>query len=205
MIRHKFPRDMEEPYIIQYDPSNRPVYIASFASKKIDLKKLREIVDRQVKLQFERIEGVSEVFVGGGFEREIQVQVDPSRLGAFSLDLGPISGVIAASNRQTPGGSLGPLHQAANLCRRKITFDEGDWRLAFFPLDDKGNTVSVERVAEVKDHYRDRTSIARTDGEDRVTVYIQKAGSANTLHITDNCEQITAKYKNSGCKSPRLL
>ena len=194
LIRDDFPREVEQPSIIQYDPTNKPVYIMSFSSERYDLKDLREIVDKQIKLQFERIEGVSEVFVGGGFEREIQVTADPGRMSAHGLSVQPLVNEVSSGNLFSPGGKLpgGGGTNAAGQERNIYTSAKyktiDEMQELFIPS--QAGLLRLKQLAGVRDHYRERDTISRTNGEDRVTLYIQKAGSASTLTITDECEEI---------------
>lgn len=200
LIRDQFPREVEQPSIIQYDPTNKPVYIMSFSSERYDLKDLREIVDKQIKLQFERIEGVSEVFVGGGFEREIQVTADPLRMSAHGISVQPLVQEIGSGNFFVPGGKLPATPGAAGGLERNVytaaKYKSIEEMQKLFVPGEQG-LMRLRQLADVRDHYRERDSISRTNGEDRVTLYIQKAGSASTLNITDACVEIynTLKIK----------
>lgn len=196
LVRSSWPREVNEPAIVRYDPSDKPIFIITFASERHDLKVLREMVDRRFKPRFERVDGVSEVFVGGGFEREIQVLADPARLSAHGVSVQPLASTVSANNIFLPGGKLSAVGQADRYIYTYGRFDKiseiGDLR---FVASEQGGTVALRQLAEVRDHYRDRDSIAQTNGEDRVTVYVQKAGNANTLGITEACETIVAGFQ----------
>ncbi len=198
LIRDQFPREVEQPSIIQYDPSDKPVYIMSFSSKRYDLKELREIVDKQVKLQFERIEGVSEVFVGGGFEREIQVTADSARMSAHGISVQPLVNEVASGNMFVPGGKLPVTQGAAGGLERSIYTAakyESIKEMQELFIPSQSGLLRLRQLGSVKDHYRERDSISRTNGEERVTLYIQKAGTASTLSITERCEEIYRTLK----------
>ena len=196
LVRSNWPREVNEPAIVRYDPSDKPVFIISFSSERHDLKVLREIVDRRFKPRFERVDGVSEVFVGGGFEREIQVQADPSRLSAHGVSVQPLASVVAANNIFLPGGKVGMQGQPERYVYTYGRYSSiGEIAGLRFVVSEQGGTVSIEQLADVRDHYRDRDSIAQTNGEDRVSIYVQKAGNANTLGITEACEQIVASFE----------
>ncbi|MBI3395541.1 MAG: efflux RND transporter permease subunit, partial [Spirochaetia bacterium] len=48
--------------------------------------------------------------------------------------------------------------------------------------------------------YRERDSIAKTNGEERVTIYVEKAGNANTLAITEKCISIAGALRLAGVR-----
>jgi len=89
-LEDRLPREVEPPSVLRYDPSNRPVFIVSFSppeSGDEPFRRLREIVEFQIKPAFERIRGVSEVSIGGGSEREIQLQIDPHRPPPLMMEI----------------------------------------------------------------------------------------------------------------------
>ncbi len=192
LVSTRFPRDVNSPYIVQYDPSDRPVFVVSFASSKMDLRTLREHVDRRIKLLFERVDGVSEVFVGGGLEREIEVAVDPGKLVTSGTAVSAVQSAIADSNTFAPGGRVvRPREMSLYTDARVKSVDQ----LARLPIAGEKGTVILSSVARVSDSFREPDSISRTNGEERVTIYVQKSGKANTLSLTTACEQIVAGLK----------
>ncbi|MBL8018237.1 MAG: efflux RND transporter permease subunit, partial [Leptospirales bacterium] len=191
IIKDSFPREVEDPSIVQYDPNDRPVFTVSFSSQKLDLKQLREIVDRQIKLKFERVEGVSEVFVGGGFEREVHILADPDRLIAHKIGVGVVADAVSRGNVYASAGKLPGIQERMVYTDAKFRHLSEISSGYFARPGREGGILQLSQVARVEDRYRDPGTVARTNGEERVTLYVEKAGNANTLAITDACEEIT--------------
>jgi len=195
-LEDRFPREVEPPSVLRYDPSNRPVFIVSFSPATANdeqFKRLREIVEFQIKPAFERIRGVSEVSVGGGSEREIQLQIDPHRLVALQLsDQVPSSlddgNMFVPAGRLNAGRSLvyadSRLHSIPEIGRLLVPMQfssrEGDSNRPQIPFT---------AFAQVRDSQRDPTSLSLSNGKERISLYIEKAGDANTLSITEECEE----------------
>ncbi len=198
MIRDSFPREVEEPYSVQYDPSDKPVFIVSFASDVHDLKRLREIVDRSAKIKFEQIDGVSEIFVGGGFEREIQVITDPGRLAAHGMSSGPVTQAVAEGNVFVPGGR--PAASQERNIYADAKFRSVEEIRETLVAGAEGKLVRLSQVADVRDLHRERDTIAKTNGEERVTIYVEKSGNANTLWITEKCAAIASTLSLPGVR-----
>lgn len=195
-VRQHFPREVEEPSVVRYDPSDRPVFVVTFASNSYDLKAIRSIVDQKIKLRYERIPGVSEVFVSGGYEREIHVTVAPDRLAALQIPASMVARNVADGNVLVSGGTKGTAEARASvfLDARLHTLDRFE-QITLPSVQGKDRRrmeTPLPAIARVSDAYRSRTSLARTDGAERVSIYVQKAGSANALSVTNECERITA-------------
>lgn len=67
---------------------------------------LYKILDDAVANPLARISGVGSVSISGAPKREIHVYVDPKRLEAYNLSIETISAIVAAENRNIPGGSF---------------------------------------------------------------------------------------------------
>ncbi|EHQ05104.1 efflux RND transporter permease subunit [Leptonema illini] len=194
-LEDRFPREVEPPSVLRYDPSNRPVFIVSFSPAQAtdeQFKRLREIVEFQIKPAFERIRGVSEVSVGGGSEREIQLQIDPHRLVALQLSE-QVPSSLDDGNMFVPAGRLDAGRSLVYADSRLRSIQEIG-RL-FVPMEPSSREQDSNRpqipftaFAQVLDSQRDPTSLSLSNGKERISLYIEKAGDANTLSITDECE-----------------
>src|SRR4030095_9740463 len=63
-------------------------YVLEDTSRQLDLAKLRELQDFTVRPALQAVPGVAEVASLGGFERQYQIVLDPTKLAAFGLTFG---------------------------------------------------------------------------------------------------------------------
>nr|MBP7584008.1 efflux RND transporter permease subunit [Spirochaetota bacterium] len=107
LLRSSFPRAVQEPMVIRYDPSDRPAVIASverIPDTKATLTDIREYAERVIKPRLQRIESVSEIFVAGGLQREIHVTVDSGKFSSRSLDFDRLFKVLQEGGISLPAG-----------------------------------------------------------------------------------------------------
>src|SRR5471030_2268045 len=81
-------------------------FMYSLNSTSRDLSELRSIQDWYLKYQLTAVPGVSEVASIGGFVKQYQVTVDPTKLRAYNLSLNEVSRAIERSNGEVGGRSL---------------------------------------------------------------------------------------------------
>src|SRR5258707_4214952 len=81
-------------------------FMYSINSTNRDLAELRSIQDWYLKYQLTAVPGVSEVASVGGFVKQYQVTVDPTKLRAYNLALKDVSMAIERSNGEVGGRSL---------------------------------------------------------------------------------------------------
>src|SRR5258707_12485093 len=81
-------------------------FMYSLNSTNRSLAELRSIQDWYLKYQLTSVEGVSEVASVGGFVKQYQVTVDPTRLRAYNLSISDVSMAIKKSNGEVGGRSI---------------------------------------------------------------------------------------------------
>ena len=71
-----------------------------------ELTNLRTVHDWIVKPQLRTVRGTAEVNSWGGFEKQYQVRIDPSRLIKFNLTFDEVVDAVKANNRNVGGGNI---------------------------------------------------------------------------------------------------
>ncbi|MBN1897747.1 MAG: efflux RND transporter permease subunit [Spirochaetes bacterium] len=185
IVKSTFPRDVQEPMIIKYDPSETPVFILTLSSKRYDIKEIRNLAEHKFKKRFQRIDGVSEIFVSGGLQREIHVDVDYYKLLAKNMDLSDVFREIQFGNIHLSSGLLYRKGlQVPLLTPWKYTTLNQIEETGLFTTED-GKIIKVKDVGQVKDTFKEKDSISRVDLHQRVSIYIQKSGIANTVAVIE--------------------
>lgn len=190
LIRADFPRSVQEPVVVRYDPSDKPVVIATFEKRGAALPEIRELVERMYRPRLQRIEGVSEVDVAGGLTREIHVDVDAAGFSARSLSFREVFAILQSGNASLPGGLMRSGQReyiVATPGRYRSVSEIADTAIPGVP---GGGIVKLMDFAEVRQAFREREDVARLDGAERVTVYVQKAGEANIVAVCDEATKI---------------
>ncbi|HDP80852.1 MAG TPA: efflux RND transporter permease subunit, partial [Spirochaetes bacterium] len=106
LIRHTFPRETQEPLVLRHNSNDRPVFIATIDKDGFSAGDIREIAEREIKPQIQRIEGVSEVAVAGGVLSEIHIDIDRGRLGSRNISLDHIARSVQRENISLPAGLM---------------------------------------------------------------------------------------------------
>ncbi|MBN2384631.1 efflux RND transporter permease subunit [bacterium] len=173
------PEEAEDPIVLRYDPSLDPVMRLALTGP-VELNELRRLGDRKLKQDFERIKGVAAAVIKGGFEDEVQIEVDQEQLAALSIPFERITQVVGISNINLPGGSLRG-EQSQFLIRTMNEFDtvEEIGELIIWQQDDR--SVRLKDVATVRMGVKEREYITRVNGRECVEISIYKEGDANTV------------------------
>jgi len=99
------PEDVKKPLILRYDPSTDPIMTIGVAGK-LELGELRYLTEREIERELERIDGVAAVKVEGGYEDEIVIELDESKLAKFNLTPDTVIERLRRENINLAGGTL---------------------------------------------------------------------------------------------------
>ncbi|HUE97324.1 MAG TPA: efflux RND transporter permease subunit, partial [Longimicrobiaceae bacterium] len=104
-IRASLPIRASQPVVLRTDPRSEPILSVSVAGPS-DLRALKELAEQVFKRRLEQLDGVAHAAVTGGFEREIQVDVDPRRLESYGLTIEQIAQALSNANAAGQGGTI---------------------------------------------------------------------------------------------------
>ncbi len=104
-----YPDNVDEPVVRATNPADRD-YIAWVVvvseNPKLDIRTLSDFFEDFVEPELERVEGVAEVNILGGFEREAQVVIDPVALANRGITWSNLVGKLQVQNRSASAGQI---------------------------------------------------------------------------------------------------
>jgi len=182
-IRALLPSDSDPPTVQKFDVDAFPIMnLALSGPQGVDA--LYEFADEEIQERLSRVDGVADVSVVGGREREVEVLADPDLLEAFGVTLNDLVDLIRAENLSVPGGRLAdPL----NRLPIRVLGEYNDLRqLEELPvLLPDGGSIPLGELAIIRDGYEDQEQLARLNGQSAVSISVQKQADANTIEVAD--------------------
>jgi Cu(I)/Ag(I) efflux system membrane protein CusA/SilA len=139
-------------------------FMYSLNSTNRDLAELRSMQDWYLRYQLASVEGVSEVASIGGFVRQYQVTVDPTKLRAYNLSISEVASAVKRSNGEVGGRSIEMAGQEFILRVRGYVSQLEDLRKVAVGVGDNGVPILLGQVADVQFGPEMRRGIAELDG-----------------------------------------
>src|SRR5881227_1360357 len=78
------PKTIQQPRVDRFDPDAAPVLSLALSANK-PIRDLTEYADKVLRLQLESLDGVGQVLVIGGRQRQVNVWLDADRLRAYNV------------------------------------------------------------------------------------------------------------------------
>ncbi|MFZ5468290.1 MAG: efflux RND transporter permease subunit [Myxococcota bacterium] len=201
LIRAKLPRDVHDPLIQRVDPTAIPVLTYAVASNRSP-GETRRWVEDTLKPRFEAVNGVASVKVSGGQEREIHVYFRARALEQLGLSMAQVSSQITSEGFDLPGGRVVEGAQELNVKTAARYRSLNELRGLVIATTQEGAQVHLSDVAEVVDGFKEVRSRNLLDGQEAVTLEIQKQGGSNTVAICDAVYRVIDGLKASGGLPP---
>ena len=180
MFRPLLP-DGVDPMVLQIDPNMMQSFVVGITGD-YDLVRLKNVVDDQIVRRIERLDGVGSVSVGGGVDREISVELDPTRLAGHGITAMQVAGTLAQENVNRPGGALVQGQQELQV--RTVNEFASVQEIENLPLiTPMGTVIRLMDVARVVDGFREVTSYSVINGRQGVTINVTQQSTANTVEV----------------------
>ena len=193
-LLNDLPEDIEKPVIEKFDPLLEPVMDLVLSSETVDGRDLYEFADKKLKDKFSSVDGVANVDVYGGRERQINVIVDPIRMKQRYLTIADIIQSIKAKNKNIPGGLLEKDQTSLSL-RFLGEFESPQEIAAMLIVSRDGSSFPLSEIARVEDSFKDVETMARFKGKDVVGLSLNKVSDGNAVDISREVKRRLGEFR----------
>src|SRR4029450_4282313 len=164
-------------------------FMYSLNSKERSLAELRSMQDWYLKYQLTAVEGVSEVASIGGFVKQYQVTVDPTKLRAYNLSIADVSIAIKKSNGEVGGRSIEMAEKEFILRVRGYVSSIEDLKKVAVGTGASGVPILLRDVANVQLGPDMRRGIAELNGDG------ETVGGIVVVRYGANARQVIERVK----------
>ncbi|MBK8235698.1 MAG: efflux RND transporter permease subunit [Deltaproteobacteria bacterium] len=184
--RLRLPTGTEPPTLLRFDPAAEPI-MRLFVHGG-ELYGLRRLAEDVVEKDLESTEGVAAIEVRGGYEPEVEIELDEGRLALVGLGIDEVINQLAKANVDQAGGSLYE-REARYLVRARNRLADVEEVRATVLVERDRHRVTVGDVADVRRTHRERETITRIGTAEGIELAIYKEGDANTPQVAQALHQ----------------
>ncbi len=184
-LQRERPQEIESVSVLRYDPNAAPVVtIGLTKGEKTDIHDLRRVAEQTLKPRFERLEGVANVVISGGLDREIHIELDESLLLHYGIDVATVINALKNENVNSTGGyitegarryllkSIGEFEDLEDV-RRVVVTRQGD------------TPVFLTDVAHVEMGSKEPKDAVLVNGEDAIGLSFYREAESNTVAVAE--------------------
>ena len=183
-IRSDLPASVEEPIVSKVDVEGQAIQTFAVSSPDMSLEELSWFVDDTIKRALQGQTGIGRIDRYGGAEREIRVELEPSKLNSYGITAADVSSQLRGTNvdlgsgRGQVGGSeqtirtLGDSRDVAQLTKTTIALSSGRF-------------VKLSELGTVTDSYEEPKSFASFNSAPVVTFAVFRSKGASEVSVAE--------------------
>ncbi len=176
------------PRFWEANPADAPILIIGLTSKKYDVTKIYDLASTILQQRLSTIEGVGQIFVGGGALPSVRVEVNPTKLESFGLSLANVRSALSLQNSHLALGQLANNQMTAEI----IDNDQISRASQYKPLVvgyHNGAAVRLEDVAGVYNSTEDIRNAGYMDGKRAAFLIVFRQPGANIIQTVDRVKK----------------
>ena len=198
-IRGNLPEGILEPQVTRVDAEDQPIMVVGASATDMTLEQLSWYIDNTVAKRLLGLEGIAAIDRGGGVNRTIRVILDPAALQSQGITAAQVNQQLRQSNINGAGGRaeiagseqsvrvLGNADDAYELSQMQISLPGGRF-------------VKLADLGQVRDSNSEQRSIAKMNGQQVVTFYVQRAKGSSEVTAYDVAEDALRKLEKENPK-----
>ncbi|MGD9076639.1 MAG: efflux RND transporter permease subunit [Desulfobacteraceae bacterium] len=163
----------------------------------------RTFFENEVKQYLERVEGVADLFIGGGIEREMHIIVKPEKLAAYGLTVTDVINLLKAENINVSAGNMDVGRRDYRI--RTVAEFKSPEDIKRIVIRSTGQRrVFLSDIANVAFGYSKLTASSLHNGTPGMAVGVKPEPGVNILELTDRVEEIV-QWLNENILKPEGL
>lgn len=177
------PKNADRSIVNKFSTSDIPV-LRTGVTANTDDRTLYDIIDQQVKPQIANVEGVGQVSLIGGNERQILINANRNKLQAYGMSISDLAQVVTGASLSNPAGKV---EEGSN--QFSIKFDAKfnnveNLRNMVVKYGTDGGRIYLRDIADVVDGQQEATAINRINGIPSIGLQVMKQSDANAVEVS---------------------
>ena len=177
------PDDADPPSLVKFSMDDLPI-ITIAATGDMDEVEFFDLLDKKIQPTLSRVEGVAQVNLIGGEEREIQVNINQQKLEGFGVSVPEIRQAVMASNLDFPTGNV-KTRENTTLIRLAGKYKDVLELQNLIIKETDGIQIRLKDVAEVRDTQKEVEKLARNNRESAILIQVLKQSDANAVAVSE--------------------
>ncbi len=184
------PADLPVPPIYaKTNPADTPILTLALTSKTEQLSHVEDLADTRLAPKISQLTGVGLVSISGGQKPAVRIQVNPTVLASYGLNMEDLRNAIIAANVNQAKGNFDGAHQAYQIGANDQLLSSDDYRPLIVAYRN-GAPVMLTKVAQVIDDVENSRQAAWMNETPAVIMNIQRQPGANIIQVVDRIKQL---------------
>ena len=184
------------PRYRKVNPADAPVLILAVTSEIVGRGRMYDAASSILQQKLSQVEGVGQVYVGGGSLPAVRVDLNPSALNKYGIGLGDVRRMLSSTNVNRPKGQLADGSRTWEI-RTNDQLHAAEDYLPLVVAYRSGRAVQLSDVATVENSVEDLRTTGMANGKPAVLVIIYRQPGANIIETVDRIRALLPQLEAS--------
>src|SRR4030095_8329069 len=193
--RGYLPTDLpNNPTYRKVNPADAPILIMALTSDVYDPGRLYDLASTILQQKLSQLQGVGQVIVGGSSLPAVRVEVNPTALNKYGLQLEDVRTLLSSQNANRPKGDTADDTTTSNVATNDQILKADGYRPLIVSYQN-GGAVKLADVANVRNSVEDLRTAGMTNGKPSVLLVIFREPGANIIATVDRVRAALPQLK----------
>jgi multidrug efflux pump len=184
------PPDLPTPPIYsKTNPADTPVLTLALTSQTVPLSQVEDLADTRLAQKISQLQGVGLVSISGGQKPAVRVQVNPTALSSYGINLEDVRAALQQTSLDSAKGNFDGARQDYQIDANDQLLTSADFRSVVVAYRN-GAPVVLSDVANVVDGAENVDQAAWMNNTPAVILNIQRQPGANIIQVVDRIKKL---------------
>jgi len=189
----ELPSTAEEPFVQENTTEDFPIIQVNLVGEGVPERVLYNLII-ELRDDIESIPDVLKAELRGQREELLEAVINPNALEAYQISNEELINTMIRNNRLIPAGSIDTGQGRFSVKVPSVIEDARD--IFDLPIKTSGDTVvTLKDVATVRRTFKDRTSYARVNGRNTLSLAVSKRANGNVIDTNNQVKAIVERHK----------
>ena len=184
------------PTYRKINPADAPILILSLTSDIVSRGKMYDVASSILQQKLSQVDGVGQVYVGGGSLPAVRVDLNPTALNKYGIGLGDVRRMLSSTNVNRPKGQLADGTRTWEI-RTNDQLHAAEDYLPLVVTYRGGRPVQLSDVATVENSVEDLRTTGLANGTPAVLIIINRQPGANIIETVDRVRAVLPQLEAS--------
>ncbi len=191
------------PWYRKVNPADAPIMLLSLTSDLIGRPRMYDIASTVLQQKLAQVQGVGQVYVGGGALPAVRVELNPTALNNAGLALEDVRAALSSANANRPKGEVADIHRVWSLSSNDQLLKAAEYRQLVVNYRD-GAAVRLADIADVTDSVEDVRTMGLSNGKPAIIIIVFRQPGANIIETVDGVRAVLPQLQASIPPSVKL-
>jgi multidrug efflux pump len=182
------------PIYSKVNPADAPILTLALTSDSMPLSQVEDYTDTRLAQKISQLPGVGAVTISGGQKPAVRIQINPTQLASYGLNLEDVRTALTATSLDTAKGSFDGPAQSFQIGANDQITTSAEFKTIVLTYKN-GAPIMLTDVANVVDGVENSELSAWMNKVPAVIVNVQRQPGANIINVVDSIKALLPKLR----------